>query len=98
MSLKEFTLDWRGETLRGELRTYPHIGNPALQLYDEDGLPYATASVNPAHPLPAGLIAIKDYAENNSLLTALEEAGIVERTGQTVPVGYACAHLCRVLI
>ena len=97
MSPKEFTLDWRGETLRGELRPYPYIGNPFIQLYDEEGMPYATASINLPYSLPEGLIVIRT-SENNSLLIALEAAGIVKRTGQTIPVGYACAHLCRVLI
>lgn len=97
MSPKHFTLHWRGETLRGELRLYPHIGNPAIQLYDSDGLPHTTASINLPYSLPEGLIVIRT-SQDNSLLIALETAGIVARTGQTVPVGYACAHLCRVLI
>lgn len=97
MSPKDFTLDWRGETLRGTLRAYPYLGNPVIQLYDDEGLPYITASINMPYSLPEGQIVIRT-SENNSLLIALETAGIVERTGQTVPVGYACAHLCRVLI
>ena len=44
------------------------------------------------------MILIKDYAENEGILAALVNAGIIEDTGKTVPVGHAQARLCRLLV
>jgi hypothetical protein len=96
--MRNFTLFWHGQTLRGEILTYNHPPNPAIELYDADGLPYARPSVNPFFRLPPGIIAIKDYSENAGVLEALVTAGIVEPTGDTIPLGFADAHLCRLLI
>lgn len=80
-----------------ELLEYPN-GRPAIQLYAEDGEPVATATVNvPHYPLGEGEVLIKDYAENEGMLACLTEAGIVEPTGETIRVGHAKAHVCRLL-
>jgi hypothetical protein len=57
-----------------------------------------TASVNVAQTLPAGHVAVKNYSENRGVLEALVAAGVVTDTGRRIPVGYAHAHLCRLLI
>jgi hypothetical protein len=73
-----------------------------LDLRDtEDGGPIATATVClVAYGLtpPAEHCYIKDYSENAGMLDALVNARIVSFTGTNVSVGYAHAHLCRVLI
>lgn len=71
-------------------------GRPALQLIDaEDGSPIATATVNlPDVPLGRNQVAIKDWSENEGMLKALTEAGIVKPTGQTVPSGYVEVPIC----
>ena len=73
-------------------------GHLALKLVDvEDGSPIATASVN----LPAttdiseGYVYIKDWSENEGMLKALTEAGIVEPVGVRSPTGRCMADLCK---
>ena len=51
-------------------------GNTALQLYDYEGL-VATATVNMGIKLPEDQAYIKDYSENEGMVSALKEAGIV---------------------
>jgi hypothetical protein len=63
-----------------------------------DGLPLATASVNPDYLLKDGTVAIKDYSKNACILVALEAAGVVEQTGETIPIVYAEAHICCLLV
>jgi hypothetical protein len=96
--MRTFTLFWHEQTLRGEIRTYNHPPNPAIELYDEDNLPYARPSVNPVFLLPQGIIAIKNYSENAGVLEALVTAGVIEPTDDTIPLGFADAHLCRLLV
>jgi hypothetical protein len=61
----------------------------ALRLVDaETGAPVATATVNvPEQPLAEGEVIIRDYAENTGILKALVAAGVVQATGDVVPVG-----------
>jgi len=75
---------------------YANPRNPRLQLWASDG-PMATASINPDVQLLDGLIAVKNWGENNSMLTAPVKAGIVEDTGELVPAGYELANICRIL-
>src|SRR5262245_16628774 len=77
VNMHTFTVFWHGQTLQGEILTYHHPPNPAIELYDEDNLPYARPSVNPFFRLPPGIIAIKDYSENSGVLDALVAAGVV---------------------
>ena len=56
---------------------YPN-DNIAIQLY-ADGTPYSTATLNdPELELEADQILIKDYSENEGMVKALQEAGIVQ--------------------
>lgn len=98
MSIVHFR-QWRCHVVR---TVYAADRSLRLDLRDiEDGGPVATATVClAAYGLtpPDDHCYIKDYSENAGPLDALVDAGIVEFTGTTVPVGYARAHLCRVLI
>lgn len=71
----------------------------ALKLVDVvDGSPVATATVNiPEEKLLSGETLIKDYSENEGMLDALVEAGIVEDTGRKVKSGYVDIPVCRLL-
>ena len=75
-------------------------GRLAIQLHRaDDGLPVATATVNvPSMPLEDQQVLIKDYAENQGILAALERAGIVRATNRRCRVGYEQANVCRLLI
>ena len=74
-------------------------GRLAIQLYDGNGEPFATATVNvPAMPLAQNQVLIKDYDENEGLLAALEGAGIVRTTGVRCRLGFVQADVCQLLI
>lgn len=54
-------------------------GNLAIQLFDvEDGSPVAIATTNTGKVLPDNQVAIKDWTENQGMLEALEEAGVID--------------------
>lgn len=74
-------------------------GRLAIQLHDDSGEPFATATINvPTMPLAEDQVLIKDYGENEGLLTALEEAGVVRTTGVRCRLGYVQADVCHLLI
>jgi hypothetical protein len=61
-------------------------GRVGLRLV-EDGSPVATATVNTAIRIEPDEIIVKDYAENEGMLDALVQAGVVERSFQPVYIG-----------
>ena len=91
-------VEFFGEVCELIVTRYARPQNICLQLVDTEGLPMATASVNPDYLLEEGTVAIKDYSENEGILAALVAVGVVEPTGETIPMGYAEAHLCRLLV
>lgn len=77
---------------------YRHGGGLVVEVIDEeDGMPYATVSVNLGiSSLADDEFVFKTYSENEGLLEAMLAAGIVERTERTVEVGMAGAQpICR---
>lgn len=91
-------VDYLAEVCDLRVHRYAKPANICLRLVTQDGEPMATATVNPSTLLPEGIVAIKDYSENAGILAALEAAGVVELTGESIPVGFAEAHLCRLLV
>jgi hypothetical protein len=79
---------------------YASNGHTALSIYDaKTGEYVATASLNVAHvPLAPNQVFIKDYSENEGMLKALEEAGIVRVSGVYVPTGIGSLPVCELLI
>ena len=48
------------------------------------------ATINlPDQPLEPGQVFIKDYSENAGMLAALEQAGFVKATGESIQAGFA---------
>ncbi len=80
---------------------YPYGGAKAIFLIDaRDGEPVATATVNVegvSETLPESEVLIKDYSENEGMLDALVEAGLVEDTGRRVRTGYVTVPVARLL-
>ncbi len=94
------TIKFRNERLTVEKAQYNN-GKIALQLIDEEGFPYMKATVNlpiQANKLEDDETFIKNYAENEGILGALVEQGIVEETGTTIDTGFTHVHVVRVLI
>lgn len=77
-------------------------GRTAIRLMEcppdpRDGSPIATATVNlPAEPVESGRVIVKDYGENEGMLNALVEAGVVEPIGQAWSL--AGAYVCNLLV
>lgn len=87
---------WNCDVLMSE---YMDNGAPALVLQDADDFePVATATVNICKTPPEGHVFIKDYAENQGLLKALVDGGIVKDTGQRVQQGYVVVAVAKLLV
>ena len=70
-------------------------GNTAIQLFDKnDGSPVAVATINLIDGLPENQAYIKDYSENEGMLEALKDAGIVTKVIGHRSSGYITAPLC----
>ena len=69
-------------------------GNTAIELADEEGT-VAIATVNLADGnLPEDQAYIKDYSENEGMLQALKDAGIVKRVIGNKASGFVIFPLC----
>lgn len=76
------------------IKTYQDNGNTAIQLISDDGEPIARATVNLGHKLAKDKAYIKDYSENEGMLDALVDAGIVKQILTYDKTGYVCVPLC----
>ena len=75
-------------------------GRIALQLVDEMDLnPIAIATVNlPDKRLGANKVFIKNWSENEGILDALADAGVIEPTGKKVDTGFVQADIAELAI
>ena len=76
-----------------EVQRYPN-GDIRLQLYNLDG-PVATGTAQLPQRLGTDEIAIKDYGENQGMLSALIESGLVELPHRCIENGYVTIPICR---
>ncbi len=89
------TVTFNGVECRIVMSKYLSTDNASIQLIDlTDGTPYAMATVNTGNTLPSGMVAIKNYSENEGVLEALLQAGVIEWRGDTANQGYTKLHLC----
>jgi len=79
-----------------KFRKYPNK-RIAIQLEDaRTGESIIMASTNiPEVSLEEGEVIIKDFSENEGVLQALLDAGVIERTGRRVEGGYITCEICR---
>lgn len=74
----------------------------AMVLTTEYGEQIATVSVNLAayneYPVDSDHIFVKNYGENEGIMEALIEAGVLSKAIREVPCGYETAYECRILI
>ncbi len=73
----------------------------AIRLFlSTTGEPVATATVclAPEWPAREGHVWIKDYSENQGMLDALTEAGIIEPTGVAVQNGFVTIPEAKLLV
>ena len=96
---------YRGEvqhhnhTLAVMEESYTNNGRVALQLIDlHISEPWCVATTNlPQVSLEKDEICIKNWSENEGILDALVEGGIVEDTGKVEPTGHVVANVVRYL-
>jgi len=89
-------VEFNNEELEVVFEKYADNDRTAIQLVNEDGMLYATATVNlPDIELEEDVVAIKNYSENKGMLKALMEAEIIDGIVGQVPQGYVLIPLCR---
>ena len=70
-------------------------GGLSLRLGDDEG-PIARATANvPGVSIAEDQVLIKDYSENEGVLQALSNAGLLSDTGRTVPSGDCLLHVAQ---
>jgi len=74
--------------------------NLAIMLIDaETKEPIADATSNlPTFPLKSYEVLIKNYSENEGILQALIDGGIIEDTGIAISTGFVKLNLCNLLV
>jgi hypothetical protein len=94
--VKDQTVRFIGYQCRVDIQRYQAGGAPCIRLVSTDGMPIGTATVNVVGvKLGKTECLIKNYSENEGMLEALTEAGILTATDRTVRVGYAEATVCQ---
>ena len=67
----------------------------ALQLIEEDGMPFATCTINLPGQLEDDEVAIKSYSENEGMLEFLLQNELVEEPHRYIFSGYTKVPVCR---
>ena len=77
-------------TLVPQYGKYRNNDRVSITLLDaEDGIPFAVATVNlPDEPMEENEVAIKNHSENEGILWALQDAGIVGEVKREVQSGF----------
>lgn len=86
------TVNFMGEELNVKLSKYAN-GQNAMQLVDQDSHPFMTASVAHDVNIPDDCVIIKNYSENEGILQALIEAGIIEKPFCEIPTGFVTLYV-----
>lgn len=75
---------------------YMNNDNLALVLLDkENGEMIAHITVNGYDKFPHNIAIVKDYSENEGMLAAITEAGLVEKVLGRLPLGYTTAPVVK---
>lgn len=86
------TVNFMGEELNVKLSKYAN-GQNAMQLVDQDGITFMTASVAHDVNIDDDCVIIKNYSENEGILQALIEAGIIEKPFCEIPVYFVTLYV-----
>ena len=88
------TVKFMGEELTPVLGQYAN-GQTSIQLIDQDGMPFMTASVAHDVNIADDCVIIKNYSENEGILQALIEAGIIEKPFCEIPVNFVTLYVAK---
>ena len=86
------TVNFMGEELTPIIGQYVN-GQTAIRLVDQDGHPFMTASVAHDVNIPDDCVIIKNYSENEGIMEALIEAGIIEKPFAQIPVNFVTLYV-----
>lgn len=86
------TVNFMGEALTIVMSRYAN-GQNAIQLVDQDGMPFMTASVAYDVNIAIDCVIIKNYSENEGILEALIEAGIIDKPFMEIPTGFVTLYV-----
>ena len=86
------TVKFMGEELTPIIGQYVN-GQTAIRLVDQDGHPFMTASVAHDVNIDDDCVIIKNYSENEGILEALIEAGIIEKPFCEIPVNFVTLYV-----
>ena len=81
-----------GEVLTPVIGRYAN-GQTSIQLVDEDGMPFMTASVAHDINISDDEVIIKNYSENEGILDALIEEGIIHPPYTEIPVNFVTLYV-----
>ena len=92
------TISHKGYRLSPQFANYQN-GQIAIRLLDMmDGIPYATATVCVEDDLlKEGEVAIKDYSENEGILTSLIESDIIEPPHAFIQSEFVRIPICKLI-
>jgi hypothetical protein len=79
----------------GDEKVTVSIGKQVIQIFDEDGMPFTTAT-STIPSLNGDEFAIKNYAENEGMLTFLVDNNIVNPPHRYVHIGFVSFPICRI--
>jgi len=89
-------IKWNGKELEAFFEKYKS-GHTCIKLQTKDGEPYATATINdPDADLLDNEVIIKNYSENEGILEALEDAGILFPV-YLLAFGHANGVVCKLI-
>lgn len=86
-------------TLIPQFGRYRNNNRVSITLIDaEDGISFAVATVNlPDEPMEGNEIAIKNHSENDGLLWALQDAGIIGEVKRWIKSGHVTIPIVELL-
>ncbi len=98
--MKTFKIN--NQEVRVNIEQY-HNGRKAIELVcvggEDDGVPYTVATMNVPHaPIKDDQVLIKDYGENQGVLQALVDNGIVTDSEWTMEYGFVEFNVCNLLV
>jgi len=92
--IKTQTVNFNGEELTPVIGQYAN-GQTSIQLNDNNGMAYVTASVAHDVNIDDDCVIIKNYSENEGILQALIEAGIIEKPFCEIPVNFVTLYVAK---
>lgn len=73
---------------------YAYGNGISIDIYNDELGPIARVTTNLTPPVPDGYIAIKNYSENENMLSEMQRIGLVTNVINHVESGYVSVPVC----